>query len=347
MHELAFGITSENPSYGDVDNPQKSGYIPGGSSGGSAAAVAMNAVSFALGTDTGGSMRIPASLCGVVGYRPTIGLYSQAVICPLSSTTDTIGIFAQKVTTVQQAHKAVVSSYVPSTQSLEGVRIGIPRKYFYKLLDSEVSRVTEAALSSLQNAGAVLVECDFSEGFDMTTCFDLITYETNFLLKKYLKEQDAPVSFEQLVEDIGDPVVKQIITSADRVTEEMYKELLTKKDAFRKRYDDYFGTNKLQAFVCPTTILPATERPTSPTIKVADQELPTIIAYTVNTFPQALAGVPSISIPSGLTEVGLPVGLELVAPRGMDDNLLALAVSVQAVMPPLPQLSFDDFSQRL
>ncbi len=249
---------------------------------------------------------------------------------------------------MQQAHKAVVPSYVPSTQSLEGVRIGVPRKYFYKLLDSEVSRVTEAALSSLQNAGAVLVDCDFPENFvDMATCFDLITYETNVLIKKYLKEQEAPVSFEQLVENIGDPIVKKIIISADRVTEEMYAELIIKKDAIRKNYDDYFSANKLQAFVCPTTILPAIERPTAATTKVADQELPTIIAYTVNTFPQAIAGVPCISMPSGLTEAGLPVGLELVAPRGMDDNLLALAVSVQAVLPSLPQLSFEDFRQRL
>ncbi|XP_064394158.1 indoleacetamide hydrolase-like [Halichondria panicea] len=353
MHELAFGITSENPSYGDVDNPQKTGYIPGGSSGGSAAAVAMNAVSFALGTDTGGSMRIPASLCGVVGYRPTIGLYSQAVVCPLSSTTDTIGVFSQKVTTVQQAHKAIIPSSVPTTRSLEGVRIGVPRKYFYKVLDSEVARVTEAALTSLRDAGAVLVECNFSDDFAegsmpiVTACFNLITYETNLLLPKYLKEQEAPVSFEQLVENIGDPVVKQVITSAGRVTEEMYEKCLQKKDAVRKNYDDYFSANKLEAFVCPTTILPAIERPTGPTTKVAGQEFPTIIAYTVNTFPQALAGVPCISIPSGLTAAGLPVGLELVAPRGMDEDLLGLAVSVQAALPSLPQLSFDDFKGRL
>lgn len=126
MHELAFGITSENPSYGDVDNPRKPGFIAGGSSGGSAAAVAMNAVSFALGTDTGGSMRIPASLCGVVGYRPTTGLYDTSVVFPLSSTTDTIGIFSQKVSIIQQAHKAIIPSYVPDIRPLKGVRIGVP-----------------------------------------------------------------------------------------------------------------------------------------------------------------------------------------------------------------------------
>ena len=157
MHELAFGITSENPSFGDVDNPRKSGYIPGGSSSGSAAAVAMNAVSFALGTDTGGSMRVPAALCGVVGYRPTTGLYDSSVVLPLSSTTDTIGIFAQHVHTVQQVHKTIVSSYLPATRPLLGVRLGVPRQYYFNMLDSEVSRVTEAALESLKKAGIELV----------------------------------------------------------------------------------------------------------------------------------------------------------------------------------------------
>ena len=350
MHELAFGITSENPGYGDVDNPQKSGYIPGGSSGGSAASVAMNAVSFALGTDTGGSMRIPASLCGVVGYRPTIGLYDQAVVCPLSSTTDTIGVFAQRVSTVQVAHKAVVPSYVPSTRSLEGVRIGVPREYFYKDLDPEVARVTEAALSSLRAAGAVLVDADFPAEFSddlLTACFDLITYETHRLIPKFLKENEASVSIERLIEEIGDPVVKNIISTAGEITEERYRACQKKVESVRKNYDDYFSTNKLEVFVSPTTILPAIKRPTGPQTEVAGQEFPTIIAFTVNTFPQAIGGVPCISIPSGLTNAGLPVGLEVVGPRGMDDNLLALAASVQDVLPSLPLLSFEDFKERL
>ena len=184
MHELAFGITSENqaepvfdhdqpaldyeklqPLFGNVDNPHKPGYIPGGSSGGSAAAVAMNSVTFALGTDTGGSMRIPASLCGVVGYRPTTGLYDTSAVCPLSSTTDTIGIFAQQVPTVQEAHKCIVKDkapYTPTQRPLNGVRIGVPRKFYYSILDTEVSRITEAALERLTKAGAELVSADFS-----------------------------------------------------------------------------------------------------------------------------------------------------------------------------------------
>ena len=350
MHELAFGMTSENPCYGDVDNPRKQGYIPGGSSGGSAAAVAMNAVSFALGTDTGGSMRIPASLCGVVGYRPTIGLYDASVVCPLSSTTDTIGVFAQNVATVQLAHKAIVPSYTPGTRPLKGVRIGVPRQYFYRVLDSEVARVTEAALKFLQDAGVDLVEVDFPSDFSedlITACFDLVAYETHRLIPKYLKEQGAPVSFEELIEQIGDPAVKKIMCTSGEISEERYGQCQKKVQSVRKQYDDYFKTNNLEAFVCPTTILPAIKRPSPAKVQVAGQEFHTAIAYTMNTIPQAIGGVPSISIPSGLTSDGLPVGLELVAPRDMDSNLLGLAASVQSVLPSLPQLAFCDFRDKL
>ena len=349
MHELAFGITSENPAFGDVDNPRKSGYIPGGSSGGSAAAVAMNAVSFALGTDTGGSMRIPAALCGVVGYRPTTGLYAS-VVCPLSSTTDTIGIFAHHVDTVQQVHKTIVPSYSPAKRSLQGVRIGVPRQYYYSVLDSDVSRVTEAALQSLKAAGVELVDVNFPSEFAddlLNGCFDLITYETYHLIPKYLKDQDAPVSFDELTEQVGDPVVKNVIKNADKVSEERYHQCQQLVEKTRQRFDDYFKTHTLDAFVSPTTILPALKRPSPTNVQVCGQEFSTLYAYTHNTFPQAAAGVPCISLPSGLSSNGLPIGLEVVAPRGMDSSLLDLAAAIQAVLPSLPQLSFDSFKDRL
>lgn len=350
MHELAFGITSENPAYGDVDNPRKSGYIPGGSSGGSAAAVAMNAVSFALGTDTGGSMRIPASLCGVVGYRPTIGLYDASVVCPLSSTTDTIGIFAHHVDTVQQVHKTIVPSYLPTTRSLPGVRFGVPRQYYYSTLDSEVSQVTEAALQSLKNAGVELVEVNFPPEFadDMLGAFfDLITYETYRLIPKYLKDQHSPVSFDELCKQIGDPAVKDIIMTAHKISDDRYRQCQQQVERVRQLFDNYFKTNALDAFVAPTTILPALKRPSPQNVQVSGREFSTLYAYTYNTIPQASAGVPCISIPSGLTSDGLPIGLELVAPRGMDSSLLDLAAAVQAVLPSLPQLSFSSFKDRM
>ena len=350
MHELAFGITSENPGYGDVDNPRKAGYIPGGSSGGSGAAVAMNAVPFALGTDTGGSVRIPAALCGVIGYRPTIKLYDASVVCPLSSTTDTIGILACRMEIIQQVHKVIVPSYSPAVRQLSGVRMGVPRRYFYSPLFTEVSRVTEAALQSLKNSGVELVEVDFPPEFSddlLSASFDLVTYETYRLIPKFLQDQEAPVSFEELCKQISDPVVKNIITTADKISEERYSQCQQVVKRVHKMYDDYFETNALDVFLAPTTILPAVKRPSPTNVQVAEQTLPTIIAYTHNTFPQAIAGVPSVSLPSGMTSDGLPVGLEVIGPRGLDSSVLDIAMSVQAVLPPMPQLSFDDFKDKI
>ena len=351
MHELAFGITSESPGYDDVDNPRKVGYISGGSSGGSGAAVAMNAVPFALGTDTGGSVCIPAALCGVVGYRPTIKLYDASVVCPLSSTIDTIGIFADRMETVQQVHKIIIPSYSPTVRHLPGVRMGVPRRYFYNpLIDIEVSRITNVALQSLKNSGVELVEVNFPPELcddQLSTYFDLVRYEAYRLIPKYLQDQQAPVSFEELYKQIGDPVVKNIINIAGEIPEERYSHCQQVVERVRKMYDEYFEMNALDVFVVPTTILPALKRPSPTTVQVADQTLPTNIAYTHNTFPHAIAGVPSISLPSGMTSDGLPVGLELIAPRGLDSSVLDIAMSVQAVLPPLPQLSFGDFKDKV
>ena len=354
MHELAFGITSENPAFGDVDNPRKPGYIPGGSSGGSAAAVAMNSVTFALGTDTGGSMRIPASLCGVVGYRPTIGLYDASDVCPLSSTTDTIGIFAQKVPTVQEAHKCIVKDkapYTPTQRPLNGVRIGVPRKFYYSILDEEVRCVTDDALDKLTKAGAELVSADFSPGLFNEGLTDrtlgITLYEANLLIPEFLKEQHPLVTYEALCAQIGDPVVKTILENAKAFRREAYEKCLQTKDEVSKEFDRYFASNNLDAFVCPTTILPAIKRPMPAEVEVNGTKFPTLMhAYIHNTVPQALGGVPCVSIPSGRTSEGLPVGLELVAPRGQDNKLLDLAASVQQELSVLPQLSFEEFRDK-
>jgi len=295
-------------------------------------------------------MRIPAALCGVVGYRPTTGLYDASVVCPLSSTTDTIGIFAHRVDTVQQIHKTIMSSYSPTVRSLQGVRFGVPRQYYYSILDSEVSRITEAALQSLKNGGVELVDVDFPPDFadDMLeSCFDFITYETYCLIPKYLKDQNAPVSFDELCKQISDPMLKEIIVTADKISDERYHQCLQHVKRVSQLFDSYFETKKLDGFVSPTSILPAIKRPGPQTVMVCGQEFALNCAFVHNTAPQVCAGVPCISLPSGLTSDGLPVGLELVAPRGMDSTLLDLAAAVQTVLPSLPRLSFDEFKDRI
>ncbi len=139
--------------------------------------------------------------------------------------------------------------------------------------------------------------------------------------------------------------MKKIITTAGNVSEERYRECQDQVTAVRKQFDEYFKTNKLDGFVAPTTILPAVKRPSLASVSVDGRYYPKFVAYVHNSTPQAMAGVPCISIPSGLSSDGRPIGLELVAPRGEDSSLLDLAAAVQAVLPPL-QLLYADFKDQ-
>lgn len=358
MHELALGITSENPAFGTVVNPHqhkyKSGYIAGGSSGGSAAAVAMGAVSFALGTDTGGSMLIPAALCGVVGYRPTTGLYgsTDAIVCPLSSTTDTIGIFARQVSTIQQVHKTIVP-YTPAPSALEGVRIGVPEQYFRSVLDDDVREFTEKAHDALEIAEVELVRKNFppeiTEDF-ISSCIDLVNYEAYKNFPQYLEDQDAPVHFDKL----SDSIPRRIIQSGASITKGRYEQCVQKVEDIRNIFADYFRSNRVDAFVCPTTILPAVTIPAPKQVSLpsaSGEKMTTFAAFTHNTLPQAYAGVPCVSLPCGMSSAGLPIGLMVVGPHGTDNRLLDLAAAMQKAfqdsktlqLPPL--LSYSSFNK--
>ena len=335
MHELAFGITSVNPAFGAVGNPYKAGFIAGGSSGGSAAAVAMGAVSYALGTDTGGSMLIPAALCGVVGYRPSTGLLygsTDAIVCPLSSTTDTIGIFARDVSTIQKVHKIIVP-YPPlaldTALTLKGMRIGVP-EYLYSVLDDEVCECTKLAHQALEKAEVELVHENFSAELTddlISSCNDLVVYEAYNNLPRYLEEQGAPVRFDKLSD--GEP--KRIIASGAYITKEEYKLCVQKVTKIRKIFKDYFQSKNLDAFVCPTTILPAVAVPDPKEVSVSGNKMSTFAAFTRNTFPQACAGVPCVSLPCGLSSAGLPIGLMVVGRHGKDNDVLGLAAAMQRV----------------
>jgi mandelamide amidase len=257
---------------------------------------------------------------------------------------DTIGILANRVATVQQVHKVIEPAYSSKKQSVAGVRIGVPRQHYFSVLDSEVARVTETSLQTLRDAGAELVESDIgflSDFDDMILSFkQLIAHETVRLIPKYLEEQGAPVNFKELCDQSMSPMVRKIITTAKRVSDERYRECQQDSQDICRLFQNYFVTNKIEGFVVPTTILPALKRPTSPSVTVCGQEFPLFHVYVHNTVLQASAGVPSISLPSGLSSNGLPIGLELVAPRGMDSNLLNLAAGIEEVLPTMSQVPF-------
>ena len=147
MHELAFGITNNNPTFGPARNPYNPDLIPGGSSGGTAAAIAAGILPAGLGTDTGGSTRLPAALCGICGLRPTIGRYPTGGVIPISATRDTPGPMARAVEDLQLLDRVMAGDLTPvETIGLAEVRLGVPRAYYYDNLETGLADVIEATI---------------------------------------------------------------------------------------------------------------------------------------------------------------------------------------------------------
>ena len=344
MHELAFGITSNNAAFGPARNPYDSARIPGGSSGGSGAAVAARMAPVAMGTDTGGSVRIPAALCGVAGMRPTTGRYSQEGIVPISNTRDTAGPLARSVEDL-----ALFDSVIAGTAgdlpdvSLKGARIGVPRAHFYDNLDPDTARVADETLAALAAAGAVLIDADMPDvpKLDEAAGFPIALYETVVELNRYLSESGLDLDFAGLADACASPDVAGLLqglaTPDGAIPEPVYREALTKtRPALQAAYADWFASNDVAAAIFPTTPLPAAPIGEDETVELNGARVPTFFTFIRNTGPSSVAGIPGVTLPAGLSAGGLPIGIELDGPAGSDRALLALAASVEAVLPAMP-----------
>ena len=344
LHELAYGITSNNYSTGAVHNPWKNGYIAGGSSGGTAAAVAAGIFPAGLGTDTGGSVRIPAALCGIAGFRPTIGRYPAGGIAPISMTRDTVGAMAHTVYDITLLD-SVMANEKPSFRILpaKSFRIAVPRTFLWEDLDPGVSEGCEQVLESMLAAGVTLIEDDLEDVF--TDCADaslpIALYETMKELPDYANFRG--ISFESLLEGVRSPDVRGIIESQlgeDKVTQEVYRNAI---DVIRPRmqtqWEDYFRKHRLDAVIFPTT--PITARPIGQdeTILVNAEERLTFPTFARNTEPGSVMGIPGISLPVGLID-GLPYGVELEGLAGQDRSLLEVAASMEEVFAPIAERKF-------
>ncbi|TYC09983.1 indoleacetamide hydrolase [Actinomadura syzygii] len=344
--ELSFGMTGNSPAFGTVRNPYAEDRIPGGSSGGTAAGVAAGLVPAALGGDTGGSCRVPAALCGCVGFRPTHGRYNGRGVVPISSTRDTLGPLARSVADVRLIDGICApTSADPGPADLAGLRLGVPRGHFYDDLDPDVAAVTESALSTLAARGAVLVEHDIPDVTPLNELvgFTVVLYEVGRELSAYLYRHDAPVTLREMVHQVAIPQVRESLESVleDLVPSAAYrKALVVHRPALRAAYAGYFAEQDVSAIVVPTTPLPA--RPHRPagedrTVDLNGAEVDAFLTYIRNTDPPSNAGLPCLSIPSGLSRDGLPIGLELVGPDSSDARLLAIGEAVERALPPLPR----------
>lgn len=348
MHELAFGITSTNSAYGFVKNPYNTLMIPGGSSGGPAAAVAARIAPAGLGTDTGGSMRIPPALCGVVGLRPTVGngpkRYPGAGVVPISHTRDTVGSMARTVADVALLDSVITSTVMPTARTLTGLRIGIPRAYFWEDLDPELAVVMNDALKRIASLGVVLVEVDLVGLKDLNDKigFPVALYEANLDIPAYLAAGSSGITFDQVVAQITSKDVQGAIGAARTFPQAPYDEAINiHRPQLQKLYADYFINNGVAAMLFPTTPLPA--RPINQngdtgadTVELNGQQVPEFGTYIRNTDPGSNAGLPGLSMPAGMTKSGLPVGMELDGPVGSDQTLLAIGMALEKTFAPLP-----------
>ncbi len=362
LHEWAFGITSTNFTLGidpitkvatrPCKNPYDTSRIPGGSSGGTAVAIATRFAPAGLGTDTGGSTRVPASFCGIAGFRPSVGdgagkgrRYSDTAndALPISTTRDTLGPMGRTVADLALLDAVITDGTVPTAKALKGLKIGLPAAFWADLEDS-VKTVAEAAKKKLADAGVVFVDADLTGimALNDAISFPIALHEPVATIPAYLSANNAPVStVAQVSAQLASPDVQGAFGAiAGDVFGGAYPDVMaTKRPALQKLYKDYFDAQGVVCVMFPTTLLVA---PKIDAAKGSDK-----LSYTVggiefkdkdtfgtcirNTDPCTNAGIPSVSIPAGLTAAGLPVGMQIDGPLGSDTQLLAIGMGIEAV----------------
>ncbi|KAG6005660.1 hypothetical protein E4U21_007776 [Claviceps maximensis] len=353
MHELAFGITSTNlqPFAQPVHNPYDVNMIPGGSSGGTAVSIASRVVTCGLGTDTGGSARIPAALNGIAGFRPSVGdggserrYHDDGAVVPISHTRDTVGPLGRTVADIALLDSVISRRPRAQPVELRGLRLGVP-PVLWSGLDHELERILLNASEKLQNAGVVLVKDDIPNLLELDASIGntIALHEPIADIPAYLKKSRVKhVTMSRIVDGIAGPDVKNLFSLiVDDALGSQYDQVMkVRRPALQKLFAAYFADKNIDAILFPTTILPATPIDFvngSGNITInGGPPMDAFGAYTRNSGPGSNAGIPGLSIPAGLTAAGLPIGIEINGPLGSDDKLLAIGLGVEAVLGHLP-----------
>ncbi len=317
LHEFAYGITSTNPHYGAVRNPWDLERIPGGSSGGSGAAVAAGILPFATGTDTGGSIRIPASFCGITGLKPTFGLISKRGVMPLGWTMDHMGPMTRTVRDCALAFHAMGGPDVfPKTADIRGLRIGLPVNYYFEKLDLEVAESVRKAIQTAAALGARIVDVKVPE-------MDALNVIARLLLLAEAASVHGPHLNRRA--DIGADVLTlldqgRLIRAADYVDAQR----------LRRIYTDQFATlwSGVDCIFTPTTPTPAPKIGET-TMKVGGVDEDVRLATTRLMRAINVLGIPALSIPCGFTKAGLPIGLQILGPPHAEDTILRVGAAIE------------------
>ena len=322
LHEFAYGGSSLVSFFGDVHNPRNSAHIAGGSSGGSAAAVAAGLCYAAIGTDTAGSIREPAALCGCVGIKPTYGRVSCRGVIPLSSSMDHVGPLAATVGDAAAVLQAIagydrldicsadvpVDDYVSALGgSTKKLRVGIPRKYFYDDLDEEVRAAVEQALAVIGTLVAQVLDVQIEVSSDRTVQ----------AAESFAYHADNVAQTPELYQ----PETLRRIRSGANISAAEYILRRREMDLERRKAHEFFADVDL--LVTPTMPIPA---PAIADLKKDPAALrPAELALLRNTRPFNVWGLPAISVPCGFTKSGLPIGLQIAGPPWREDLVLRLA----------------------
>ncbi len=334
MHEFAWGGTSANPHYGFVRNPWDTRRFPAGSSGGSGAAVAARTCYGALGTDTGGSIRLPSAVNGIVGLRPTIGRVSNAGVIPLAWSMDTVGPMTRTVQDcalllgsiagldpADQGTAAVPAVYPKELNAnVEGLRIGVIPDYFFRHLQPAVERNVRAALQIYQDLGARIVELQMQHIHgNISAQLTVEACEPSAYHQGWLRErpEDYGEDVRQLLE------MGELLFARDYIQAQRYRVLLREEflSAFNRSVD---------VFICPTLPFTATEVGATTVVIENGQEEDMLSAIMQFTGVPSLTGLPSLNVPCGFDESGLPTGMQIIGRPFGEAALLGVGQAFQS-----------------
>jgi len=341
LHEFAYGVTTNNPHYGPTRNPWDLTRIPGGSSGGSAAAVAAGLCYGSIGTDTGGSIRIPGSLCGIVGLKPGLGRVSAEGVVPLSQHLDFVGPLARTAADaallldpifLRGKKEPSLSSGRKSAGSFRKLTLGLPKDFFFDVISEDVFFAFHEAVREFQKRGAAIKEvsvpllCETEEAGNHIAWAEATHYH-----------QQAgwfPAHSAEYGED-----VRTRLEMGTKVSATAYLEALEFRDKFIQQFHRSMADSGVDALVVPTTPIAAPLIGEESTQIGKENHATRALLLRLNR-PANLAGIPAISIPCGFTSAGLPVGLQFISTMTREPLLLRIAQVAQAILPVLRRPKF-------
>jgi aspartyl-tRNA(Asn)/glutamyl-tRNA(Gln) amidotransferase subunit A len=337
MHEFAYGVTTNNPHYGPARNPWDTARIPGGSSGGSASAVAAGLCFGSVGTDTGGSIRIPAALCGIVGLKPVFGRVDVAGVIPLSVTHDCVGPMARTAADAGILFRAIADGgndkgegerrRGSAARKLSRVRLGIPREFFFEVMSGEVQKSFDVAVRSLRGLGAKIKEVSIPLLAQTEKAGNRIAWAE----ASYYHQQSG--WFLGRGAEYSEDVRSRLETGM-KVSAVEYLEAMDQRRSFISQLRGVMEKEAINALMVPTVPIAAPLIGEETTRVGNDDHATRALLLRLNR-PANLAGVPAISVPCGFTVAGLPMGLQFIGVEHNEQLLLDVAdVYQSANFPP-------------